>query len=239
MKRMRIETLVFVILSLACGFMMFNSDESWAVDTCGVFFDEQSALSNVFAQARDTFASPTGMAASGYPDVEQCTASHKACWVYRHRCFAFRDYVNVAPLNYGHFHLSFEDPAFTCFPPDPGDGLGGGFGRVVQGVCLSVNWVGFARALDSHDWSQWIRIWLEDRDTHTPNAFQMPIIRIGGNNPIKLYFRKTDGSWWSFSSLAPGDWGIGNWVNSVTEVLIRGAQPASGPYRIELFTIRK
>ena len=73
--------------------------------SCTVNFDNHFALSNVVGQARATFSSMTGMSATGALDY--CNpAVHSACWDYRHRCYG--NYVNVEPVVYSHFHLSFE-----------------------------------------------------------------------------------------------------------------------------------
>lgn len=118
----------------------FASAHCW-LGKCDVYFDNSFALEHVAAQARTTFAFSTGLSSSG--DPVQCDPSvHKSCWTYRHRCFS--NYINVEDMNYGHFHLSFEDPTLNdpatfCFA-DPGDGGGAGFGRRSDDDCIFANW---------------------------------------------------------------------------------------------------
>lgn len=203
--------------------------------TCYVDWDNHFALTNVTAQARTTFAVPTGIGASG--QREPCNDGHAACWTYRHRCF--NDYINVEPMNYGHFHLSFEDPDMDCFTPDPGDGLGGGFGRGTPASCPVVDWSEERRVMNSHVLDHWIKIWLEDRVSHAPRVFDLPWIWVAGDQPIQFWFKKTDGSWWYWSELNHSTiWNVSKWVHDVVEVRIRGASSGFGPYTLNGFYIQ-
>lgn len=226
-------------LTVAAALWLFGSTRTarahaW-LGECVVDFDNTFALTWVLAQARATFAVPTGMSPSG--DLEACDPTrHIACWTYRHRCF--RNYINVAPMNYGHFHLSFEDPSLTCFA-DPGDGYGAGFGTPSGGGCVAADWRHEDRILQSHTQDHWIKIWLEDRVTHTPRVFDIPYIWVAGDKPIKFYFKKTDGSWWVWNKLDPGFiWFLGNWAFNVMEVRIRGSGEGLQAYTIGSFVIR-
>lgn len=206
----------------------------WLGD-CVIDFNNTFALTNIYAQARGNFGYSTGINASG--DLELCDPStHSACWTYRHRCFG--NYINVEDMTYGHIHLTFESPSLLapCFV-DPGDGYGAGYGRPVGDDCLAADWIHEPRKLGTHGKDHWIKIWMEDRVTHLPRVFDMPIIRVEGTQPIQFWFRKVDGSWWYWSNLAPNPWLVGGWVREVTEVRIRGAQAATGPYFIGAFSI--
>jgi hypothetical protein len=141
-------------------------------------------------------------------------------------------------MTYGHIHLVFDSPSLLtpCFV-DPGDGPGAGFGRNVGDDCVAADWIHEPRTLGTHGKDHWIKIWMEDRVTHQPRVFDMPIIRVTGTEPIQFWFRKSNGSWWYWSNLAPNPWLVGGWVFDVTEVRIRGAQAANGPYFIGAFSI--
>jgi hypothetical protein len=238
MNQKRIMTLLVLFLTITIGgsLLVARSAEAhdWLGD-CVVDFDNTFALTYIYGQARGNFGEPTGINGSG--DLEHCDpATHSACWTYRHRCFG--NYVNVEDMTYGHIHLTFQSPSLRapCFV-DPGDGYGAGYGRRVGDNCMAADWIHEPRELGTHGKDHWIKIWMEDRVTHTPRVFDMPVIRVVGTEPIQFWFRRTDGSWWYWSSLAPNPWLVGSWVRDVTEVRIRGAQAANGPYFLAAFSI--
>lgn len=207
---------------------------------CTVNFDNPFALEHLASQARSTFAFPTGLSAAGKP--EPCdTSAHEACWTYRHRCA--QNYVNVDDMSYGHFHLSFEDPTLSdpaalCFA-DPGDGGGSGFGRKSGSECVPANWGAEPRILQSHVQDHWVKVWLEDRVTHVPKVFDMSEIYVGGDVPIQLWFKRTDGTWHCWKELGPGTrWKLKQWAHDLVEVRIRGASGGAGPYTIRSFKIQ-
>lgn len=226
-----------VVLGLALAGI--GSAHSW-LGECNVYFDNTFALEHVAAQARTTFAFSTGLSGSG--DPEPCdTSIHQACWTYRHRCFS--NYVNVEDMNYGHFHLSFEDPTLSdpatlCFA-DPGDGGGAGYGRKSGTNCIPANWGEEPRILQSHVQDHWIKIWMEDRVTHQPRVFDLSRISVGGDKPIRLWFKRTDGSWWCWNQLDPRTrWNLKQWAHDLVEVRIRGTNSGLGAYTIRGFTMQ-
>ena len=238
MTQKRIGTLATLCLTVAFSGLLLAAPpaeaHNWLGD-CLVDFDNTFALTNIYGQARGNFGVSTGINASG--DLEVCDPStHQACWTYRHRCFS--NYINVDDMTYGHIHLTFESPSLLtpCFV-DPGDGPGAGYGRPVGDDCVAADWIHEPRTLGAHGKDHWIKIWMEDRVTHQPRVFDLPIIRVTGTEPIQFWFRKTDGSWWYWSDLAPNPWLVGGWVYDVTEVRIRGAQAAKGPYFVAAFSI--
>ena len=206
---------------------------SWLGD-CDVYFDNEFALENVHAQARTTFAYPTGLASGG--GTEPCNESvHLACWTYRHRCHL--NYVNVESITYGHVHLSFEDPNLTCFV-DPGDGGGTGFGRPSGSSCVAANWGEEPRILQSHDQNHWIRIFVESSVDDEPKVFDMPEIYVGGDKPIQLWIKHVDGTWHCWRELAPRTrWDLDEWAHDLIEVRMRGANSGLGADTIRGFTI--
>lgn len=210
-------------------------------DPCTVSFDDRNALSQTFAQSRTTFTIKTGQSPSGR--LEQCDERiHSDCWFYRQRCT--RNNVNIDPINYGHFHLSFERP--VCLgsdghfdPPDPGDGFGWGFGREREGVCDIIDWTIEPRVLDSHLENHWIKIWVGNARTQTPTYFDIDSIWVLPDKPIQVWFRTRGGIWWFWPEIRPsGIWNVSEWVRDVSEVRIRGAESSFGSYRIGAFVIR-
>jgi hypothetical protein len=200
---------------------------SWLAE-CTIAFDNEFALTWVYANARGNFAAYTGLSDTGEP--EYCDPDeHLACWTYRERCGS-RGYVNVdeAPTGrYGHFHLSFEDPVFNdpdtlCFV-DPGDGFGSGYGRKSGGTCVAADWKNEPRFVSGHEPSHFIRLWVEDRVTHDPRSFDIASIRIRGPADGQVWFRKTDGSWWYWPRLAPGRWNLSAWTWDITDLYLRAA----------------
>jgi len=193
---------------------------------CNIGFDNEFALRWNYAQARGTFAQHTGLGPTGLPEV--CDpARHAACWTYRERCGS-RGYVNVeeAPIGrYNHFHLMFEDKSLTCFA-DPRDGFGSGFGRGTFSSCTPADWKREPRFAAGHDASHFIRVWVEDRVSHAPRLFDVVSIRILGPANGQVWFRKNDGSWWYWPSLAPGWWNLSGWTWEITDLYVRAADGA-------------
>jgi hypothetical protein len=215
---------------------------SWLAE-CTIRFDNEFALTWVYGQARATFASHTGLSATGKPEV--CDpAKHIACWTYRERCGS-RGYVNVeeAPIGrYGHFHLSFENPALNnnatlCFV-DPGDGFGSGFGSQSGTTCTAVDWKREPRHASGHEESHFIRLWVEDRVTHASINFDVASIRIRGPAAGQVWFRKTDGRWWYWPRLAPGNWNVSAWTWDITDLYVRAAAGEGAPVFFDDVVVR-
>ena len=205
----------------------------WTTE-CNINFDNNFALANIYEQARATFGVSTGISASG--QLQVCNpATHLACWFYRQRC-GVPGYVNVEPVGYPHFHLSFEDPTLTdpatsCF-------VNGGFGRKVGGVCTAPDWSREPRVLNPHDQTQWTKVWLADRVSAAPRVFDVASLRIGGTQPVQFWFQKTDGTWWFWGSLGPGLWDLSAYAFDVMQVWIRGAGGAVSTPTIQGIVIR-
>lgn len=189
---------------------------------CLVNFDDEGALAQIYAQARSTLAYKTGRAPSG--QLQMCDPSkHGDCWTYRQRCS--RSDVNLDTIGQTHFHLSMET-GIECYTlPDPGDGLGRGFGKLVDFKCTDVDWAKTPRVLSSHDQNQWIKVWVSSAENRAPTYFDMESIRVLPDTSIQLWFRKRDGTWWFWPELNPGhNWNIRQWVRDVSEVRIRGSK---------------
>lgn len=204
---------------------------------CVVDFDDEDALNRILAQARATVAHKTGRSPSG--QLQMCDPSkHSDCWTYRERCSKYD--VNVDSIGQAHFHLSMET-GIECYTlPSPGDGLGRGFGRLIEWKCTNVEWAKTPRVLSSHDLNQWIKIWVTDAENHAPAYFDMESIRILPDTSIQLWFRKRDGTWWFWQELkADRNWNIREWARDVSEVRLRGTRAGrASSYVIGSFVIR-
>jgi hypothetical protein len=190
---------------------------------CLVNFDDEGALAQIYAQARSTLAFKTSRAPSG--QLQMCDPTkHGDCWTYRQRCS--RNDVNLDTIGQSHFHLSMET-GIECYTlPDPGDGLGRGFGKLVNFKCTDVEWTKTPRVLSSHDQNQWVKIWVSNPENRAPTYFDMESIRVLPDTSIQLWFRKRDGTWWFWPELSPGhNWNTREWVREVSEVRIRGSKP--------------
>jgi hypothetical protein len=150
-------------------------------------------------------------------------SKHGDCWTYRQRCS--RSDVNLDTIGQTHFHLSMET-GIECYTlPDPGDGLGRGFGKLVDFKCTDIDWTKTPRVLSSHDQNQWVKIWVSHTETRAPMYFDMESISVLPDASIQLWFRKRDGTWWFWPELKAGNtWNLREHVRDVSEVRIRGAK---------------
>ena len=205
---------------------------------CLVNFDDEAALGQIYAQARSTLAFKTSRVANG--QLQVCDPSkHSDCWTYRQHCS--RSDVNLDTIGTTHYHLSMET-GIECYTlPDAGDGLGRGFGRLVEWKCTDVDWVKTPRVLSSHDQSQWVKVWASTPDTHVPMYFDMESIQVLPDTSIQLWFRKRDGTWWYWPELKAGStWSLREHVREVSEVRIRGAKSGrASSYVIGAVTMRE
>jgi len=195
------------------------------LEECKIAFDNEFALNWVYANARATFASHTGINSEGKTEV--CNASSQACWTYRERCGS-RGYVNVeeAPIGkYGHFHLMFQDDSLATTPcfADPGDGYGAGFGRGTSGSCTAADWKHEPRFAAGHTEDHFMRVWIDDRVTHDPRIFDIASIYVRGPASAEIWFQKSDGSWWYWSSLAPGRWNLSAYTYDIKGLYVKAA----------------
>ncbi len=204
---------------------------------CLVTFDDEGALGQMYGQARSTLALKSSRGSNGQLQICDST-KHNNCWTYRQHCS--RSDVNLDTIGSAHYHLSMET-GIECYTlPDPGDGLGRGFGRLVEWKCTDVDWVKTPRVLTSHDQSQWVKIWASTTDTHAPMYFDMDSIHVLPDTSIQLWFRKRDGTWWYWPELqADATWTFRDHVREVSEVRIRGARAGrTRSYLIGSVTIR-
>lgn len=205
---------------------------------CTVNFDNTFALTNVYANARMTFANKSAINSSGRIDLCQNAATPGVCWYYRHRCAT--NYVNVEEISgYGHYHLSFTGAGFDplCDFGDPGDGYGSGFKKTVGASCVIPNWSSEPRVLDAHDGAQWFSIQMHPSSSMTTKkVFDLARLRIGGTQNVQVWFHSTvDGNWYGWPSMAPNNWNTLASSHDIDEVQISGSSGLS--FKIEDFDI--
>ena len=113
--------------------------------------------------------------------------------------------------NYGHYHLSYQNfvPCITS---------NGQFGKPSGGGCASINPVKEPRVLDTHDGYQWIKIYAYDYDSPS-RIFDLLGIKVT-KGPIQLWFKKSNGTWYHWSSIGVGTWNLSAYSTSIKEVLI-------------------
>jgi len=176
---------------------------------CALTFDDQPVLAALPDQAAYTFA----------PNYRMSCSPH---------------FLNVEPLTYGHFHLSFEDPNIGCL-------ANGGFGKLdSNNQCVAVDWDNEPRMLQSHVQDHWIKVWMEDGSSHQARAFDLRRISVGGGPSIQLWFLTQDGNWWFWSQLKGAkNWKLEQWAKDVMEVRIRGASSGLGSYTIRNAYVHK
>jgi len=240
-KRQIVKHITVGALALSVVALSGNTNVAVAhnyLGQCTVNFDNTFALTNVYANARATFASKTGINSSGRIDLCQNAAIPGACWYYRHRCG--RNYVNVEEISgYGHYHLSFTGAGFDplCGFGNPGDGYGVGFEKTVGASCVIPNWTTEPRVLDGHDGTQWFSIQMHPSGTMTTKTvFDLARLRIGGTQNVQVWFHSTlDGNWYGWGSMAPNNWNTLASAHDVDEVQISGTSSLS--FEIEDFDI--
>ena len=190
----------------------------WILPLVWVFTGAGASTQNPLGECALTFDDPAALAA--IPDQARYTFADG----YRAKCV--QHYVNVEPMTYGHFHLTFEDPTIDCV-------TGSGFGRQVGPDCVAADWDQEPRRLNSHVADHWIRIWMEHGSTHQPVPFDLRRIHVGLSTPIQLWFRTQNGTWWCWDELDDAEtWVLEQWATNVVEVRIRGSASASGSFLI-------
>ena len=121
------------------------------------------------------------------------------------------NYKPAFKSNYGHYHLSYQNFA-PCIRQN------GQFGKPVGGGCASIDPKKEPRVLNTHDGDQWIKIYAYDYSS-PKRVFDLLGIKVS-NGPIQLWFKKTTGGWYHWSSIGTGNWNLSAHCTSITEVLI-------------------
>ncbi|MDO1449508.1 hypothetical protein Q0590_24745 [Rhodocytophaga aerolata] len=122
--------------------------------------------------------------------------------------------------NYGHYHLDYQN-FIPCTRPD------GTFGRptYVGNGCRSIDPLKQPRTLSTHYGNQWIKIYAYDY-TNSSRVFDLQGIKVI-HGPIRLRYRKQNGTWYEWASLGEGSWNLSSYSTGITEVLISSTNNSS------------
>ena len=197
---------------------------------CTLDFNDPNALGNLVDQAKFTFAvwSQSG--------PTSCTSGNgSGCWIYKQNCGLLGDlrYEEFPFGAYNHFHLSFED--LDCV-----DFTNGGFGREqADGSCSSagVDYRNENRFANGHVNNHVQRLWVEDDGEAA--IFSADRVRVRGEVPAYISFKKQDGTWWAWRNLEPNYYNIGEWVNDVVEMRFRGGADSTQVTGIDDVRVRR
>ena len=184
----------------------FNARTSAYGVTDYVDFDDESALRIIPDQAAYTFA--------GAPFYIQGVGN---AWIHVKENNG-PGYSSSFTSNYGHYHLSYEKGPI-CFKSNGEVGTGS------PNNCVAVDPVKEPRSVDTHDGSQWIKIYAYD-STRPERVFDLLSIKVT-NGPLQLWFKKKSGGWWHWSSLGEGTWNLSAYSTEITQVLIAGTGRSS------------
>lgn len=187
---------------------------SSSVSTCTVGFADYIGLLIIPQKAGHTFATNPYY-------IQGCGTG----WVHVKENDVAR-YGSSWGSGYNHYHLMYEKGGF-CVPS------GGSYGYHNGSTCVNVlDPATEPRYLASHHGTQWIRIYVY-RSGVPEMTFDFKSIRVKGTQGIKLYFRKTDGSWWHWNNLGPGTWNVAPYAAGIREILIRASGGSSSSYSFD------
>lgn len=168
---------------------------------CHVDFDDPQSIADLPNQAEDMFA------------------TH-----YAQPC-GDGDEVRVEPMQYGHFHLSYEDLTIDCVDED------GMFGHGAPGSCTPLaDPSAEPRRVQSHDPTQVIKVYRKALLGAARTFSMVSFVNYGGE-PVKFRYRK-GATWYEWGNLAGNTtWDVAAWVVDVDEVQITHAfaVPSCGP----------
>lgn len=195
-----------------------------SASTCTIAFANYIGLLILPQQAGHTFAaSPYYIqgCGSGWVHVkENDVARYGASW----------------GSSYNHYHLMYEKGVY-CVP------AGGSYGYKSGASCVPVpDPAAEPRYLATHTGSQWIRIYAYKSGV-SEMTFDFKSIRVKSgtsphtnevtSQPIKLYFRRANGSWAHWNSLGTGKWNVAPYAAGIREILIRAANNSPITYSID------
>jgi len=149
----------------------------------------------------------------------------------------------------GHFHIGFADPdVLPCnsHPQAYPSRISG------DGTCDFVDVATEPRThATSHTGAEILRIIAEKADHTTRAAFDLNRIRIPGNQPVRLCYKKrvdgpsgpweaagpgggsSPGVWLCWNQLDPGTWDLSDWVWDVMEVKVTGTPGVSVNFSVD------
>jgi hypothetical protein len=119
---------------------------------------------------------------------------------------------------YGHFHLSFENPAVGCTTPEGQFG----YGSPGDPNCQPLDdYTLEPRFLNPHLGDEIISIWRSAGFIGVELPFALHSFANVGSQSVTLRFRKSNGDWFKFTNLyGHTNWLMGGWVTDVVEVQV-------------------
>lgn len=128
--------------------------------------------------------------------------------------------VRVEDMVYGHYHLSYEDTSLGCYDNN------GNVGQGTPDNCMPWNGDPAAepRMVQPHLPTEYMRIWRSANFILIPLPFAMESFVNLGGEPVKFRYRKTNGQWFQWNSLAGQTvWDLSQYVFDVDEIQITHA----------------
>lgn len=193
---------------LAFAWLAFSNAPAMAGDSCIVGFDDPSAFTRMYNQARGHFGAWSMLSGS---TVVPCSDPDGApgCWFYKEQCGATSNYVHVLPFgnNTDHLHFPFDDPAMTPLCTcDPGDGHGVGYSYEISMMCTPVyppciDWTQKTRSeAYPHTWEDQVIVEV----LGGASTFDLFDITVGGSQDVVVFW--DDGISLQGLALNPGYW---------------------------------
>ncbi|MEM1137744.1 MAG: hypothetical protein AAGI07_18035 [Bacteroidota bacterium] len=171
-----------------------------------VDFNDQMALSIIPDNAKNTF--------TYWPFYIQKVGN---AWVHVKENNELK-YREAFRSNYQHYHLGYEN-----FEPCVDQNFN--FKKPVGNNCINFDPTLEPRKLSTHYGDHWIKVYAYDYDSPS-RVFDLLEIEVT-KGPIQLWFKKSEGGWYNWSSLGVGRWNLSNYCIEITEVLISGIDHSS------------
>jgi hypothetical protein len=202
---------------------------------CGINFDDHAALQGIYFLGSDTThayktsKSPFGFCADRvtYPDSRML---HPGCRMYEQACGTGTKIFAWDQSSDQHYHLYFQDPAYS------GDNTGCFVGyHKVNGACVKpADYAALYRFLHAMQGGNWLEIGRTDDGTTSLYPFGMSSVDVK-SGPIQLWFKRTDGSVAGWNSLPQGNWLLN--TGNVVAVWIASAPGNPASYELWDFAV--
>jgi hypothetical protein len=198
------------------------------------------------------FDDPAALAA--LPDAAQNTFAY-APWWFQYCGGGLLNYAVVRPLEYGHYHLAYEDASISCV--DPNTGL---FGRIQPDMSCSSAGIDHTmepRYVAPHIGDERVHLYVVNQyvnpsdpysdSTYDKKPFDLKRLRVlAGSPPVRVCYKKvqeingpwlaapdvpldgsTPGVWLCWNQLGPALWDLSPWATNVREVKVTATDGAS------------
>jgi hypothetical protein len=201
------------------GLAAAQSQAAASASTCTIGFADEVGLLILPDQAGYTFASSPFY-------IQGCGSG----WVHVKE----NDDARYGPSwgsGYLHYHLMYQKGPY-CTPANGPYGY-----RNSSGTCVKVaDPEEEPRYLASHAGDQWIRIYVYKSGV-SEMTFDFRSITVKGNQPIKLWFRRSSGSWAHWNSLGAGTWNVAPYAASIREILISASGNSFASYSFDTIKV--